>query len=244
MSVRRTVAVIEYLAGSGPTSMRALARALDLPVGSAHRLMSALADEGVVERTASDEWRLTYWLVGLAGRQLGRTELPALARPVLEHLAGRSGQTAFLATRSGRDVVYLDKVQSAAQVQLYVELGTRRPVHCTGLGKAILAHLPDGQRDEAIGPGPLVRLTDRTITDPAVLRRELDEVRARGFATDRGEVADGINCLAAPVFDHANAVVGAVSLAGPDPRLGAGEGDLARLVVAGAATVSRDLGHV
>lgn len=237
MSVERTFAVIEHLAAQGPTNLRRLARELGVPVGSAHRLIAAMADEGVVERDPHGEWRLTYRLVEIVGTQLERSGLTPRARPVLQELAAESGQTAFLATRSGRDVVYLDKVQSEAHVQLHVELGARRPIHATALGKAILAHLPAPDVDEILA-GPLHSLTDHTLTRPADVRHQLDEIRARGYAADKDEAVAGVSCLAAPVFDHAGSVVGAVSVAGTDHRLHVEDVALVRLVTSGAATVS------
>jgi IclR family acetate operon transcriptional repressor len=237
------VAVIERLAVHGPGSVRGLSRDLDIPLGSTHRLLAALAAEGVVERTANDDWRLTYRLLGIVGHQLRNTGLPGLARPVLEGFADVSGQTAFLATSAGHEVVYLDKVQGQAQVQLHVELGTRRPAHATALGKAMLAFATDAEREDFLTSAELTPLTPDTITDAAVLRDELAVARSRGYATDQGEVVGGVSCLAAPVFDHVGAVVGAVSIAGPDPRLRDEDAELVQLVVAGAGTVSERLGY-
>jgi DNA-binding IclR family transcriptional regulator len=215
-----------------------------MPVGSTHRLLGALSDEGVVERTEADEWRLSYRVLSIAGLQLRHNGLPAHARPVLERMAAESGQTAFLATRAGSDVVYLDKVQTEAQVQLYVELGTRRPMHGTALGKAILAHLDEPQREELLASAELVPLTEYTITDPVVLREQLAAVRERGYATDKEEAVAGISCLAAPLFDVSGAVVAAISIAGTDPRLRREDGELTRLVAEGGTAVSQRLGHI
>jgi IclR family acetate operon transcriptional repressor len=241
MSVQRTFALLEYLARNGSAGLRRLARDLDVPVGTTHRLVASLAEEDLVERTPHGEWQLTYRLVGIAGAQLAQSGLPAQARPVLQELAAASGQTAFLATNSGNDVVYLDKVQSHAQVQLYIELGARRPIHATALGKAILAHLPEVSREEILNQ-PLRALTEHTITEPALLRHQLDQVRARGYATDKEEVVSGISCLAAPIFDHTQSVVGALSVAGTDARLHAEDPELVQRVLAGATTVSLRLG--
>lgn len=242
MSTSRIIAVAEYLADHGPTSLRGLARALNLPVGSAHRLLTALADEAVVERTAEDEWELSYRLLNIAGRQLGRLRLPVVARPALEWLAAETRQTAFLAVRSADQVVYLDKVQTEAQVQLYVELGTRRPVHSTALGKAMLAFQPDEQLERFLATAVLTALTQRTITDPSVLRRQLEEIRRQGYAVDREEAVAGVHCLAVPLRDHAGRTVGAMSVAGPDARIGAANAEFSDSVLAAGADVSRRLG--
>lgn len=238
MSVQRTFAVIEHLAAQGPMSLRRVARDLGVPVGSAHRLVASLADAGVAERNSRGEWQLTYRLVEITGVQLARSGLTSRARPVLQGFAAQSGQSAFLATRSGRrHIVYLDKVQSDAEVQLYVELGARRPIHATALGKAILAHLPAPDVDEILA-AELPALTEHTVTDPALLRGQIDQITTCGYATDKDEAVLGVSCLAAPVFDHAGSVVGAVSVAGTDPRLYAEDAELVHLVTTGAAAVS------
>jgi DNA-binding IclR family transcriptional regulator len=132
-------------------------------------------------------------------------------------------------------------VQSQAQVQLYIELGARRPIHATALGKAILAYLPEAGREEILNQ-PLRALTEHTVTEPALLRHQLEEIRARGYATDKEEVVPGISCVAAPIFDHTQGVVGALSVAGTDARLHAEVPDLVEPVLAGATTVSLRLG--
>jgi IclR family KDG regulon transcriptional repressor len=249
VSIARGFAVIDFLASHGPSSLRGLARQLDLPLGSAHRLVMALAAENVVERTTDDEWDLSYRLLNIAGEQLERLGLPKVARPALERLAEESGLTSFLAIRSGSEVVYLDKVQTSAQVQLYVELGARRPVHSTGLGKAMLAFLPESQLEEVLAGLTLIATTPHTITDLGELRRQLGDVRRAGFATDHEEIVIGVHCLAAPVFDLTGSAVGAISVAGTDPAISSGLGEsgrsgtfLANLVMDAAARVSRRLG--
>lgn len=242
MSVQRTFAVIEHLARRGPLALRALARDLELPVGSTHRLVADMAEEGIVERTAHGAWRLTYKIVSIAGAQLAQSGLTTTARPALRKLAEVSGQTAFLASRSGSDVVYLDRVQSDAQLQLYVEIGAHRPIHGTALGKAMLAHLTADELEAAI-VAPLRRLTEHTVTEPAVLREQLAIVRDRGYATDKEEAVMGVSCVAAPLFDFTGTAVAAISIAGTDARLQKEDPDLVDLIKRTARDVSQQLGQ-
>jgi IclR family transcriptional regulator, KDG regulon repressor len=244
VSVERAFGVIEYLARRGPSSLRGIARELELPVSSVHRLLHSLEREHAVERTRNDEWSVGRRILELAGAQLERLELPAAARPVLEQLSGGTGQTAFLAVRSGAEVVYLDKVQTSAQVQLYVERGARRPIHSTALGKAMLAFVAEPVREDVLRGASLIAITEHTITEPAVLRDQLVIVRERGYATDRDEAALGICCLAAPVLDHLGYVAGAVSIAGTDHRLRSEAADLVQAITGAAAQISQRLGHV
>lgn len=244
-SVARTFALIELLARRGSLGMRAISRELGIPTGSTHRLLAELADERIVERTELGDWKLSYRLVQLAGIQLERISLPSLARPVLEQLAAETRETAFLAVPSGDEIVYLDKVQTDMQLQLNVELGTRRPMYCTGLGKAILAFLPEPRQRQLLARGTFVPYTPNTITDPMLLSVELQRTRERGYAVDREEIIPGVHCIAVPLLDHTNRAVGAISIAGTSPRLESARFDaLVQRVVSAGRELSLRLGHV
>jgi DNA-binding IclR family transcriptional regulator len=208
---------LDLLARRGPLGVRAIAQALKLPLGSTHRLLQDFAAESVVERTPEGEWELSYRLVQIVGVQLERVQLPRLARPILEQLASETREAAFLAVPSRDEIVYLDKVQTDLQLQLNVEVGTRRPMHCTGLGKAILAFLPEVQVEQYLA-GSLRQFTPKTITDPMLLRLELQRTRARGYAVDHEEIILGVHCVAVPILNHASRPVGAISVAGTTPK--------------------------
>ena len=190
MSIGRALRVIDWVARHGPHSTRGLARELGLPLGSTHRLLTELEAQHVLERTANDEWELSYRVLQIAGIQLERIQLPRLVRPILEQLAAETRETAFLAVPVQDEIVYLDKVQSDMQVQLRVELGTRRPMHCTGLGKAILAFLPQAQQDHILRNAQLAAFTSHTITDPVLLERELRQIRESGLCDGSGRNPD------------------------------------------------------
>jgi IclR family acetate operon transcriptional repressor len=237
--------VIDLLARRGPLGVRAIAQALDVPLGSAHRILLDLASEAVVERTASGEWELSYRLLEIVGVQLERVRLPRLARPVLEALASDTRETVFLAVPSRDEIVYLDKVQTDLQLQLNAELGTRRPMHCTGLGKAILAFLPQAQQEQFLAGSELRPFTPNTITDPMMLRLELERTRERGYALDHEEIIPGVHCIAVPILNFTGHAVGAISVAGtcakPEgPRLEI----LAQRLKTAGEYLSRRLGHI
>jgi IclR family acetate operon transcriptional repressor len=218
--IDRTFDLIELLARRGALGMRPIARELDVPIGSLHRLLNDLAAQAVLERTADGEWQLSYRLLQIVGIQLERTNLPRLARPYLEQLAAETRETVFLAVPSHGEIVYLDKVQTDLQLQLNVELGTRRPMYATGLGKAILAFLPEVEREQFLAAEPFPAFTEQTITTAAVLGATLEEIRERGYALDQEEMIPGLHCIAVPVLNYTNHAVGAVSVAGVATRAG------------------------
>lgn len=244
-SVLRVVHVINLLAHRGPLGVRAVAQQLGLPLGSAHRILTDLSTESIVERTATGEWELSYRLLEIVGVQLERVQLPRLARPILEQLASDTRETAFLAVPSRDEIVYLDKVQTDMQLQLNVELGTRRPMHCTGLGKAILSFLPQAQQEQVLAVSPLRAYTPSTITDPMILRLELQRTRERGYAIDREEIIPGVHCIAVPILNFAGQPVGAISVAGTTPKTEGERLDALVLRVRSAGEyVSRRLGFI
>jgi IclR family acetate operon transcriptional repressor len=218
--IDRTFDLIELLARRGALGMRPMARELDVPIGSLHRLLNDLAAQSVIERTVEGDWQLSYRLLQIVGIQLERTSLPRLARPYLEQLAAETRETVFLAVPSRGEIVYLDKVQTDLQLQLNVELGTRRAMHATGLGKAMLAFLPEVEQAQFLATAPFPAFTEATITDSSALAAQLRAIRANGYALDQEEMIPGLHCIAVPLLNYTNRAVGAISIAGVATRSG------------------------
>ncbi len=124
-----------------------------------------------------------------------------------------------LAAWENGEVVYIDKLDSVRSVRMYSQVGVPAALHCTAVGKVLLAALPKRQREALLASMDYHAYTPQTITDPDALRDELDDVRARGWAQDRAEHESFINCIGAPVTDHDGRIVGAVSLSVPDVLL-------------------------
>ncbi len=248
-SIQRTFDLLELLARKGAMGTRAIARDLALPSGSTHRLLHDLEHASAVTRLDSGDWELSWRVLQLAGLHLRRVELPRLTRGVLEELSARTNETAFLAVQSGNEIVYIDKVQSSSelqmQLQLNVELGARRPIHCTALGKALMAFQSEIRQERLLAHGVLSACTPNTITDPIMMRQELQRIRARGYATDEEEILTGVNCIAVPILDHLDRSVAAISIAGPAPNFSEPRfDDLLASVVTAGQSLSRQLGHV
>jgi IclR family acetate operon transcriptional repressor len=164
-----------------------------------------------------------HYVLGLRLAELGHValdtlEIRAKARPVLEGLMEATRETVHLMLLDGQTGLYVDRVESPQRVRVSSSVGHREYLHCSGVGKAILASLPPSRLAEVIARG-LPRLTPRTITHPGRLRRHLAGVVRRGYAIDNEEGEPGIRCVGAPVFDHRGDVVASVSVAGPAYRL-------------------------
>jgi DNA-binding IclR family transcriptional regulator len=216
-SVRRSVQVIDLLARRGPLGVRAVAQQLSLPLGSVHRMLTDLAEENVVERTADGGWELSHKLLEISSLQLNRLEFPNLVRPFCERIAEATGETANVNALSGLSCVCVDKVRGNEGMQLDWPIGSRGPLYCGGAGKAILAFLSDADQ-ERVFEGPLSPFTSNTITNPDMIRAELTRIRQRGYSIDNQEIVMGVYCLSMPIFGRSGRPVGAVSITGPKPK--------------------------
>ncbi len=208
-----------------------------LPKSTTHRLLSTLEIRGfVAQDPETGAYRLGLKHVAPVGAG------PEI-REVLEGLATRSGETANLGALVGREVLYVDRADSSQALRWQLGVGSRVPVHCSALGKAILASLPEAEVAEHL-PRRLRRITPNTITDRRALLAELDAVRDRGYAVDDEEFMEGVRCVAVSVFATTGHLVrAALSLAGPAFRLtrdrAVGQIDALKRA---AATVARVLG--
>jgi IclR family acetate operon transcriptional repressor len=242
-SIRRSVAVMELLARKGPLGVRAVAQQLVLPLGSVHRLLLDFEAEGVAERTPEGEWALSFRLLEITGMQLDRIELPRLARPFADRIAEETRETVNLNALHHLAGVTVDKVRGNEGMQLDMRIGARGPLHCGGAGKAMLAFLPEPQRRLVLGQ-PLRRLTPHTITDAAVLERELDRIAARGYSLDHDEVVVGVRCVAMPILDRGGVPVGAMSISGTSPKRPGPELErMVALLEEACGHISRRLGY-
>jgi DNA-binding IclR family transcriptional regulator len=244
-SVARAMRALELIAESGELGVTDLGRRLGVHKATASRLAATLADGGLIERNpVTDRYRVGFGLIRLVGAAMAGIDLVRTARPVLEELADRTRETVNIGVLSGDGVVYIDQVSSAHLIASTNWVGRRTPLHCSSSGKVFLAHMPEAERQRALAR-PLEALTAQTVTDPARLRRELDEVRVRGYASIQDEIEEGLNAVAAPVRQLSGEVVAAVSVSGPAFRVRAVDlARLGRLTIDAAGAVSRRLGHV
>jgi IclR family transcriptional regulator, KDG regulon repressor len=236
--------VLGRLANHEDIRLADIVRETGLQKPTAHRLLAELKARDFVEQDRqSGRYRLGRKLMLLSAQLYGGIDLRERARPHLRALAERTGVTANLAVRDGIEVVYVDKIEGRAAVQLRSFIGWRGPLYCTALGKAVLAF--DGEEvRHALWRTELKRLTPHTITDRAALEHELAQIRAQGYAVDEREHEAEVRCIAAPVFNHFGELVGAISVSGTVSQLTrAMVPEIGQLVRDRAEQISRSLGH-
>lgn len=211
-----------------------------------YRLLHGLQQGGLIEQDPdTSKYYLGFGLVRLAGLALQRLELPRIARPHLRELASLSQETVNLSViTEGDKVINIDGVTSPRRVRNVGWIGREMPIHAVSGGKVMMAYLPDERVGQILDRG-LERYTERTVTDPAELQNELEQIRRVGYGIAQEELEAGLSAVAAPIWDHEGQVVAIISVSGPSFRL-----PRERLTELGIATkqtadaISNQIGYV
>ncbi len=214
-SLARGLKILALLADApSGGSITEAAEELGVDKGSASRLMNTLVKYGYAEKDPiSRRFHLGPQVVNLSRSLLTRMPLRDVVKPFLRELMIATGECAHVGVLSQGKVLYIDQVESPASLRVNAEVGFMAPLHCTALGKVLLAfgRLPL--------PEKLERHTDATLVTRDSLRRQLEEVREQGFAVDDEEFDPGVRCIAAPVFDYRGKVIGSIGVSGPVTRM-------------------------
>ena len=211
-SLARGLAVIRAFDGEHPElSLSDVARRAELTRAAARRFLHTLTSLGYV-RTDGRLFALTPRVLELGFSYLSSLSLPEIAQPHLERLSHEVGESVSAAVLDGTDIVYIARVPTRRIMSVRIMIGTRFPAYATSMGRVLLAGLPDEERDAVLAASARVHLTDRTLTEPAALRAELDRVRAQGWAAVDGELEQGLRSLAAPIRGRGGSVIAAVNV--------------------------------
>lgn len=241
----QTLRVLSFLARQrGPVAARTIAEQLAIPRSTVYHLLTAMAGHGfVVHLEADRRWGLGTAAFELAGGYARQEPLARLGRPLVASLADRAGESAHLAVMTGRDVLYIVEERAPRRPALVTDVGVRLPAHLTATGRAMLALLPREQV-RALYPDA-ASFADRTGRGPArpgELRDLLRAGRARGYATEDGEVTIGLRSAGVAVVDHAGWPAAAIALTWPDDA-DRDEAALAALAAEAAEALSRRIGR-
>jgi len=232
----RSLAILDVLADAGALGTNEIARRVGATASTVSRQLGTLVEAQLVEHV-DGRYRLGIRLVELANAVLARLDVRTVARPHLEALVAEVDETATLSVPSEPDAITVDVVVSGHFVQGDARLGRPSIAHATAAGKVMLAF-----SDRAIA-GPLPAFTERTITDPALLDRELARIRGRGWADAYEEREPGLNAIAAPVWGSGSELAAIVALQGPTTRFGRAQARAALpSLLEHAELVSRELG--
>jgi len=244
-SVQRAAAILGLLVREKRLGLSQVARSLRIPKSTAHSILETLEREGLVARDESTgKFCLGIRLLELGQAAQENFELRRVASPHLLALNRQLDETVHLTVLDGDVVLYVECFESSRRLRTYSVIGVRGPLHCTAVGKALLAFLDDDEQIRLVNRIPLERFTPHTITRRAALRAHLQAVRARGWSVDDVEHEEGVRCVGAPVFDHLGRVCASISISGPTQRITTGAlPGLAEKARATALAISRKLGY-
>jgi len=215
-SVERAIIIIEALAKSRQEmSLTELSNEIGRPKSTVHGLVSTLRDYHYVDQSSiTGKYKLGIHLFEL-GNIVGRSwDISSIAKPHMQKMSQILGETIQLATKSNGEVLYLDKIDTNKMLHIVSEIGGRLPMHCSGLGKVLLAYSTKSEVQKIINQKGMHPRTLKTIVTREELEKELQRIRKAGYAVDDQEIMDGLRCVAAPIFDSNDKVLYAISVSG------------------------------
>ena len=236
-SVERALMIIEVLAEKGSSmSLTQISQQLGWPKSTIHGLLSTLRDYDYITQSEEDG---RYWFGARLfelGNQVARSwDIRDAALPAMKRLNGEFGETVHLGMEDKGEVLYLEKIEADDLVSIMSDVGVRLPMHCSGLGKVLLAQKSKAELHHFVNTKGLPAFTARTITSLPKLEQELERIRSQGYAVDDGEIMEGLRCVAAPIADLNGRVRYAISVSGQNRDMHGGRLDRLILQVRRAA---------
>src|SRR5437016_3518226 len=242
----RALAALEILAGrSSECSLAEICTTMKLHKSTVHRLMMVLEQHRLVDKNPdTGRYGLGLKLFELGSKAAGAVDFRRHAKPYLDRLQHELGETVFFCILDDGQVFYLEKIESQQSVRTACVVGSRAPVHCTAVGKAMLAELTEAEVNEIIRQWGLKAITVNTITTSSALKAELRAIRSRGYAIDNEEKEAGLRCVSAAVRGDSGKLLAALSVSGPAFRLTQERvPSIGKAVMQAASELSRELGY-
>lgn len=244
-SLAKALEVIDLLANSNEDMrLGEIAKRLQLPKSTVYGILNTLRDKGYVDQSPFDgRYRLGVRLFEVGSSVARRWDVYVVAGPFIQKLLEEFGETVHLVMLDKGEVLYIDKRETRQSLRIVSQVGMRLPAHCTGVGKVLLAHLPESEVRRIVAEKGLKVYTPNTISSLPRLLSELEKIREQGYAVDNEEIMQGLRCVAAPVRNHEGRVIAAISISGPVSRI-SGERftQAVNLVTETAGNISRALG--
>lgn len=217
----RIFQVLETLSATGPLGLIEISKEVDLNKTTVHRILNSLLYMGYVKQDPDTaKYSLSFKIWDIANQMLNRIDVVEIARPYLKQLAEETGETVHMVQIDGTDAVYIDKVESHLNsVRLVSRIGKRIPLYCSGVGKALLAELPDDRIEALWNESTIQKLTEHTIVDFSLFQKEIEKTRTYGYALDDEENELGVCCIAVSLEDYKKKNKYAFSISAPKSRM-------------------------
>lgn len=245
-SVDRALTILDVLS-DGEMSLNDIKNKADLNKSTAHRLLQTLIYKGFVTQTSQDgHYALTTKLIQIGQKLVEDMDIIELAKPVMNHLSEATGEVIHLVVIDGKEAVYIDKIESKGSIRMYSYVGKRIPLFSSAVGKAYMA-FSDQEEVDLIWEDliqNLKKFTEKTLHTEEALKRDLIDVRKRGYAIDDEENEMGIICVAAPIYNHRGKIQYALSVSTPKFKMDFNRLEkFGRLVQEAGENISEMLGY-
>jgi len=244
--LNKTLSILEILLQQGSAmNMTEISERLEIYPSTIHRILDTLKHWGYVEQDPkTQKYRLGLKLLELGMAKLQQMDLVKEATPYLKELVRKCNETVHLGVLEEGEVLYVAKEESSQTIRMISYVGKRAPLHCTALGKLLLAYLPEEERRKILEQKALPPLTENTITDKRELEKELAKVREQGFALDREENEKDVRCVAAPIRNYQGEVIAALSISSPIFRIDVNaQNNLKEALIETSKKISKRLGY-
>jgi DNA-binding IclR family transcriptional regulator len=217
-TVQKALRILEMLGKQQPLSPSEISEQLKLSRSNVHRLLFTLEEMGYVEKKLDAKYYLGIKTFILGSNYFTTDNLSDIAYPHMKILADICQENVNLGVMYEHRVLYLNKIESPHNLKLDTPMGKMDPLHCTGLGKALLSGLTDQELEAYCESVELTKRTSKSIVDPHALIEHIRQVREQGVAFDFEEFDKGVHCMAGPIYNHAKRVAAAISVSGPSVR--------------------------
>lgn len=245
-SILKAFTIMEELDSAGELSLGDLSERLSMDKATVHRLISTIKYAGYVNQNQDNKkYSNSLKLLAMGNRVMEKTGLKHIARPFLEDLAEKTEETINLSIRVGSNVIYIDKIESSSTIKVGISIGTSVPGYCTGMGKAVLAYLPEEELNQIMKNVNYEKFTKHTAENLQDLKEKLYEIKNNGYSMDDEEYVDGLVSFGAPIFDYHGNPIAAISISSPKFRYEKNKHFeiYTRLVVETAYKISKQLGY-
>ena len=218
-SLIRAISVLECFSIEHPElGVTEIAGMLGMQKSTVYNILTTFNEQGyLIKNPQTQKYSLGYRLLHYGYIINSQMNMRDQMMPFITQIANETHEVCYFAMLDNLEVLYVEAAYPPGQMRSRNILGERAPLYCTGLGKAMMAYLPENELEQVLAR-PMVAYTGYTHTDPAIIRQDLEEIRTNGYAVDNMEHEFGIRCVSVPLFGNDNRVIAAVSVSGPSPR--------------------------
>ena len=246
-SIMKAFAIIELLNDAGPLSISELSNHLSMDKATVHRLINTIKQAGyVIQNPETKKYSNSIKLFEIGQNVITKTGLFEAARPHIEALASATGESINLGIVKDNEIIYVDKKEGKSTIKVGIKIGTSVPMHCTGMGKAVLAFMNKNVRDEIISRIEYIPYSKNSPLDRKTVEQRLEETARNGYSMDSEEYVNDLISYGAPIFGYKGEPVAAISISFPKSRLNENEmgKEFPDLIKTAALNISRQMGYI